>query len=374
MDSPEGGEPFSTDAARAADESHAASDWRGLAGARLRLGQAAREAGDLAGAEEHSRSALSLYLMLEDGYAAGQALVSLAQIRYLMGDYAAAVDLSLQAAGRLPGDTMALTGLGYAEWRAGSPSDAEATFSQALRWDSTAAPALAGRGQVRAELGKYASALDDLDRALSQPLEQDLEADARSARALALAGLGQAEEAGTELAASLRIDPTQPRSRLRAGRIAALAGRWNEARAEIGRALNGRPALSDTERDTAARLLARLNGTLPARLAGSAASRVTVQAVSPCRRCHRAGLSTLTSARTPLASSRKRTSVRLGREIACQSLGTVPQQILGIRLFVSGQLIAAGQMFACSICPARGKEIHPSGRREARSLTSASNR
>lgn len=331
MNAPDQGESISTDAARAADESRAAKDWRGLASARLRQGDAARKAGDLASAEEHSRAALSLYLLLEDGYSAARTLASLAQIRYQMGDYAEAIDLNVQAAERLPGDIVALTGLAYAEWRAGSPSDAEATFSHVLRWNSDATSALTGRGQVRADLGRYASALDDLDRALSLPLDRDAEVDTRSARALALAGLGRAGEAGTELANSLRLDPNRPRSRLRAGRIAALVGDQAQARTEIERALNGHPALSGLERDAATRLLARLNASLASRLS------------------HRAGLSRLTSLSTACAISRKRPSVRLPGDVARQSSGIFPQQILGIRLCVSGQVTAAGQMLTCSI-------------------------
>jgi tetratricopeptide (TPR) repeat protein len=135
---------------------------------------AAREAGDLVSAEEHSRAALSLYIMTEDSYSAARTLISLAEIRYLMGDYTGAIDLNTQAAERLPGDNAALTDLAYAEWRAGSAADAEVTFSQVLHWDSDIAPALAGRGQVRAELGNYASALDDLDRALKFPPDHGL--------------------------------------------------------------------------------------------------------------------------------------------------------------------------------------------------------
>lgn len=265
MNGPDPEESAALEAAQAAERSRAARDWRGLADARLRQGQAAREAGDLVSAEEHSRAALSLYLMFEDGYDAGRTLAALGQIRYLMDDYAEAIDLSEQAAERLPGDVATLTGLGYAEWRAGSPSDAEATFSQALRWDSRAALALSGRGQVRAELGKYDDAVDDLDRALRLPLTHEAEADARSARALALASLGRPEEAATELATSLRLDPDQPRSRLRAGRIAALTGRRAEARAEVKRALNGHPALTERERDAAIQLLAELDAALPSR-------------------------------------------------------------------------------------------------------------
>ena len=212
------------DVARAADEYTAAGDWWGLAGARRRQADLARAGGDLGHAEEYLRAALSLYVMLDDGYCAGRALTSLAEIRLAAGDYPAAAELSRQAAERMPGDTMALTGLAYAEWQAGSPADAEVTFSQALHWDADDAAALAGRGQVRADLGSSSLALDDLDRALKYPLDRESEADARSARALALAGLGRSAEAQAELAESVRLDPRRPRTRLRADRIAALAG------------------------------------------------------------------------------------------------------------------------------------------------------
>ncbi len=233
-------------------------DWDGVASEQASQADAAREAGDLAGAEEHLRAALSLYVMLEDSYSAARTLTSLGDLRFIAGDYTGAAELNRQAVERIPGDAKALTGLAYAEWRAGSPADAELTFSQVLSWESDTAAALAGRGQVRADLGNYAAALDDLDRALKLPLDRDTEADARSARALALAGLGRVTEGRTELAASLRIDPDRARSRLRAGRIAALAGRGDEAREEIERALKAQPALSRDERDSAKRLLARL--------------------------------------------------------------------------------------------------------------------
>jgi tetratricopeptide (TPR) repeat protein len=234
----------------------AEDDWRGIADTRLVEADIARVAGDLLSAEQHLRSALSVFLMLEDGYSAARALTALADLRFAVGDYAAAADLNRQAVERMPGDVTALTGLGYAQWQAGSPADAEATFSQVLRRESNAAMALVGRGQIRADLGRYDSALSDLDRALQSPLGRDIEADARSARALALAGLGRVVEARRELTASFQIDSDRPRSRLRAGRIAAILGERNEMRAEIERALSGRrPSLSSVERDSANRLL-----------------------------------------------------------------------------------------------------------------------
>jgi tetratricopeptide (TPR) repeat protein len=209
-------------AARAADEREAAGDWRGLADARRRQADLARADGDLDHAEEHLRTARSLYLMLDDGYWASRALASLADILLSRGEYQQAAELSNQAADGIPGDTGALTTLAYAEWQAGSPADAEMTFSLVLHWDADTADALAGRGQVRADLGSYSLALDDLDRALKFPLGREAEADAHSARAVALAGLGRAADAHADLAESLRLVPGRPRTKGRADRIAAL--------------------------------------------------------------------------------------------------------------------------------------------------------
>lgn len=245
------------DAARAGSECAGVGDWRGVARAHLQQADIARAAGNLADAEEHLRAALSLHIMLEDNHSAASAQISLAELRFIAGDYAGAASLNRQAVERLPGDTAALTGLAYAEWQAGSPADAELTFSQVLRWDSDTALALAGRGQVRAVLGNYPEALEDLDRALKFKLDPDVEADARSARALALAAMGQVPEARTELTESFRLAPDRPRTWLRAGQIAALAGDRDEVRAEAERALKGHPALSPAERDSANRLLTR---------------------------------------------------------------------------------------------------------------------
>lgn len=242
-------------AAQAVATYQAVDDWRGTAATRVIEAEIARAAGDLISAERHLRSALSVFLMLEDGYSAARVLTALADVRFVLGDYAGAAELSRQAVERVPGDVAALTSLGYAQWQAGSPADAEATFGQVLRWESDAATALVGRGQIRADLGRNDSALDDLDRALQSRLGREIEADARSARALALAGLGRVAEARRELAASFQLDPDRPRSRLRAGRMAAILGERNEIRAEIERALSGRPSLSSAERESANLLL-----------------------------------------------------------------------------------------------------------------------
>jgi Flp pilus assembly protein TadD len=86
-------------------------------------------------------------------------------------------------------------------------------------------------------------------------LARDAEADARSARAVALAGLGRVAEAERELSATFQLDPDRARTRLRAGRMAAILGHWDEVRAEIERALSGQPTLSSVERESAKRIM-----------------------------------------------------------------------------------------------------------------------
>lgn len=248
---------------KAAAEYREAGNRRRLANAGVLQGEIARAAGDLVNAKRHFRAALMTFLLLDDRYSAARLLSTIAELYFIEGDYAEASELNRQAAERMPGDVGALTGLAYAQWYAGWPADAEATFDEVLRWDHNAALALAGRGQIRADLDKFGHALDDLDRALSLGLNREAEVDARSARALALVGLGRISEAEDELTATLRIDPERARSRLRAGRIAAILGHQEQMRAELERALAGRPALSSVEQKSARRILQRFGGIQP---------------------------------------------------------------------------------------------------------------
>jgi tetratricopeptide (TPR) repeat protein len=232
---------------------------RSLARAQTTRGDAAKAAGDLDEAERHFRSALSAYIELEDRFSSAQMLSELADLRFQSGDYASAVDLNSQAAERMPGSVPALTGLGYALWFAGSPADAEATFTQALYSDPYAPLALAGRGQVRADLGRFTEALSDLDLALAHwPARSAWEvADVHSARALALGGLGRLDEASAEITAAFSLAPARSRTHLRAARLAALADDTARASSEARAALAGAPALSAPESTAARRLLPR---------------------------------------------------------------------------------------------------------------------
>jgi tetratricopeptide (TPR) repeat protein len=234
-------------------------DERQLAHALILLGDIAMARGDLDSAEENFQAALSRFSVLEDRNLTARMLSVLGEIRAVEGDYRRAEQFQQLAVDYVPTDVQALTGLGYAQWYGGSPANAEATFTQALDWDAGAVLAICGRGQVRAELREYGSALADLDEALSADLAPTEEADVRSARALALAGLGRAGEAERELA-SVRQVP-RARTLLRSARVAMMSGADDMAIAELQGALAATPALSPTEGAIARRMLERLSNT-----------------------------------------------------------------------------------------------------------------
>ena len=182
-------------AQKAADCYRRAGDERRLAHTLMLRGDIACAEGDIDSAEENFQAALSRFTILEDRNLTARTLSALADISILTGNYRSAVELHQLAVDKLPTDTDALIGLGYALWYGGFPADADATFSQAIIWDGSAVRAYVGRGQVRAEMREYHGALADVDRALRTDLPPDYHADALSAKALALAGLGRVAEA-----------------------------------------------------------------------------------------------------------------------------------------------------------------------------------
>ena len=233
-------------------------EWQ-LAHTLMLRGDIACARGDLSYAEENFQEALSRFSVLQDRTQTARTLSALGEIRAMEGDYQRAEEFQRLAVDTLPTDVDALVGLGYAQWYGGSPANAEATFTQALAWDAGATLAMSGRGQVRAEMREYSAALADLDQALSSGLAPDEEADARSATALALAGLGRPEEAERELAAA-RSKVPRARTLLRSARIAAIAGRDDAAVKDLERALTAKPPLSPAEQEAARRMLRRLTG------------------------------------------------------------------------------------------------------------------
>lgn len=234
-------------------------DTRRLAQALMVQAGIASDEGDLDAAEGHLNDALSAFALLEDRQSTVRVLSMLADIHFRAGNYRLAADFRRQAVDRLPTDVDALIGLGYALWYAGSPADAEATFAQAITSDAASASAFGGRGQVRAEMREYDTALPDLDGALSLGLSPVEEVDARSARALALVGLGRQEEADRELATARIQDPDRARTLRRVARIAEIRDQRDLALAEAKRALHASPPLPPWDESDARRLVTNLS-------------------------------------------------------------------------------------------------------------------
>lgn len=243
----------------AASKHRAAGDPSRLAHALVLLGGIARTEGDVAGAKESLGAALSIFSQLEDKPSIVKTLSAIADLHFWSGDYETAAALQREAIERLPTSVAARIGLGYALWYSGSPAAAAASFEQALTWDARSAAAIGGRGQVRAELREFNDALRDLDDALTLGLTPNEEIDARSARALALVGLGRGEEADQELAIARIQDPDRGRTLRRLARIAQMRDQRALAVEEARRALSARPPLPPWDTQDARRLVATLS-------------------------------------------------------------------------------------------------------------------
>jgi len=248
----------------AAERYAAAGDERHHAHALALKGDISRLGGDIPAAQHSFRAALATLTQLEDAYGSARLMAALAGLHMDEGRHEEAVELYRQAIRSWPDDPGILADLGRALWQSGSPADARAVLNRALDIRRDYLPALACRGQVEAELGDHARALDDLDRALAlaiaapAALSPGDEADVRSARALALAGLGRAAEADAELATAAAREPGRALTHLRSARIAADAGDAGRARREARAALAARPPLPAAFAAQAERLLESL--------------------------------------------------------------------------------------------------------------------
>lgn len=233
-------------------------DERSIGHVLLLRGDIACSQGDLGSAEESFQGALSRFAALQDRNLIAKTLSALGEVQMLAGDYRKAAEFQQLAVDQVPTYVGAMVGLGYAQWFGGSPADAEASFNQALIWDSRSAAALGGRGQVRAEMREYASALRDIDKALEIGLSAYDEIDALTARGVALAGLEQLDEAEQVLAYARLREPGRARTLLRSARVSAILGNFKKASAELDEAMAAQPSLSPWEERSARRMQAKL--------------------------------------------------------------------------------------------------------------------
>jgi tetratricopeptide (TPR) repeat protein len=246
-----------------------AVEWYRKAGEERRLahllmlkGDIALAQGDLESTEFNYQAALAQFTVLEDRNQIAHALSMLGELHSCMGDYGTAADFHQSAIDYLPTDMDALVGLGYAQWYEGFPADADATFTRALAWQPNSATALAGRGQVRAEMQEYVAALTDLSRALAAGLSAEDETDAMTARALALTALGRTVEAESELDRARARAPHRARTLFRAARMAAMKGQAGLAAQELQEGLVSGPRVPSREESNARNVVKKLVGVI----------------------------------------------------------------------------------------------------------------
>jgi tetratricopeptide (TPR) repeat protein len=156
---------------------------------------------------------------LQDAVAISYILSALDATWLFTERYEDAIRFFSEYIGRYPQDSAAYAGRAAAFWYVGRLQEAIGDYSRALELTATDIPTLSGRGQVLAELGENARAMNDLNLALqnlktasvpnsdSARWYAEVEAFVRNGRGFALAGLGESVQAMEELGASIRLSP-----------------------------------------------------------------------------------------------------------------------------------------------------------------------
>ncbi|WP_018502512.1 tetratricopeptide repeat protein [Parafrankia discariae] len=218
--------------------------------------------GRLDQAEACLREAAEIYESLSDTEASGRVLASLGRLLLDAGQVGRAVEDLQAASERLSGDADVQSDLAHALWRAGQPWAAAAIFSAVLTIAPDAVAALAGRAQLRVDLGDDAGAVEDFDRLARAAAAAASGAgdgvELRAVRALALARLGRVAEASGESTTALRDAPDSGPVLWRVAEVIRAAGDEPGADDLLRRSLDAtEPALAAHQRTQVSRLLRR---------------------------------------------------------------------------------------------------------------------
>jgi tetratricopeptide (TPR) repeat protein len=215
---------------------------RSLAEQESLLGDAAVEEGEFAEAEAHYRGAAQMFTRVDDAHAVGRLLAAIGELQLQAGHTAAAVTELQGAVIRLRGEVEPRLALARALWRSGQLRAAAALYGSVLTVAPGSAAALGERGELRVELGEFDGALEDLHNLARVWPDAAAQPEARSARALALAGAGRLVEASAEAAAASSTRAPGGPVLARAAAVAARAGDYEEADALLRRAAGADPA------------------------------------------------------------------------------------------------------------------------------------
>ena len=221
------------------------------------LGDIAFEQGGFDLAREHYSRAAEICEQLGDQAGVGRLLGAIGRLHSMQGNDTAALEQFYSAVTRLRGDLTIRTELANTLWRIGQVQAAAAVFGAILAIEPNSAEALAGRGQICAESGSVATALDDLETLKRIRPSLSGKPEVRSAYALALARAGHSEIAMEEVDAALKFTSDSGPVFLRAARVASVSGAPDRVLSLLRRAtVASHPALYPHQLGQAARLLA----------------------------------------------------------------------------------------------------------------------
>ncbi len=128
-------------------------------------------------------------------------------------DYDAALETAEKMLADYPGESLGYRLRARAHWDREEFVEACDDYSQALEIDGPNPECLSGRGQLRAELGEWDLALEDLNQAVDMARQSGqtlVLAYALNGRSLAWAGMGRDSESERDFAESVSLCPTNP--------------------------------------------------------------------------------------------------------------------------------------------------------------------
>jgi tetratricopeptide (TPR) repeat protein len=240
----------------------AASDLKVRSDAYSLLGNLAFEKAEFTEAEAYYRQAAELSDQLRDHSAVAKLLGAIGRLHARQGRFQAAIEDLQSAVTRLPGDLILQTELAKAFWSAGQSQAAAAVFGTVLTIKPDFPEALAGRGEIQADRGNAFAALDDLRLLRRVRPSMSMQAELRSAYALALARSGMAQSAIEEADAALASADDNGLIFLRVARVvASVGGSPSRADALLRRAARAHaPAPTAEQLNEARRQVARTKG------------------------------------------------------------------------------------------------------------------
>ena len=224
------------------------------------LGNIDYRAGQPDCAKEKYHQAAALREQLGDHAGVGRLYGAIGFIHIRQGNYLKALEELQLAVTRVPSDLVMQTELATVLWRSGQSQAAAAVFGVVLSVEPESVDALAGRGQISAERGHAAAALDDLQALRRLRPHASQQPDVRSAYALALAMAGRSESAMAEANAAVAAANDSAVIYVRAARVALVGRAMSRARELLCQAEQAtHPALSSDQRDQVRRLLAEVS-------------------------------------------------------------------------------------------------------------------